>query len=116
MNSRGVRGTSINRLHLRRSLAWAVLYPHIQMISTEKVSLSYGSQRLFEDVTVKFVPGNCYGLIGANGAGKSTFLKILAGQIPPDSGTVSITPGERLAFLRQDQFAFEDEQVLKTVI
>jgi len=86
------------------------------MISTENVSLSYGSHRLFDDVSVKFVPGNCYGLIGANGAGKSTFLKILAGQIQPEKGTVNITPGERLAFLRQDQFAFDDHEVLKTVI
>lgn len=86
------------------------------MISAEKVGLSYGAHRLFEEVTIKFVAGNCYGLIGANGAGKSTFLKILAGQIVPDAGAVSITPGERLAFLRQDHFVFDDQEVLKTVI
>src|SRR4051812_24579836 len=86
------------------------------MISTEKLSLSYGGRRLFEDVNVKFVAGNCYGLIGANGAGKSTFLKILAGLESPSSGTVSITPGERLSFLRQDQFAFDEFTALKTVI
>ncbi len=86
------------------------------MIAVEKLSLSYGAHRLFEDVNIKFVPGNCYGLIGANGSGKSTFLKILAGQTPADTGTVNITPGERLAFLRQDQFAFDDKEVLKTVI
>lgn len=86
------------------------------MISTEKVSLSYGARRLFEDVSLKFVPGNTYGVIGANGAGKSTFLKILSGMIQPDTGTVSLTPGERLAYLKQDHFEFDDEQVLKTVI
>src|SRR4051794_23107259 len=86
------------------------------MISTAGVSLSYGSQKLFEDVNIKFVPGNCYGLIGANGAGKSTFLKILAGEVSPNSGTVSITPGERLAVLKQDHFQYDDFEVLKTVI
>src|SRR3954467_7203938 len=86
------------------------------MISTSGVTLSYGSQKLFTDVEIKFVPGNCYGLIGANGAGKSTFLKILAGLISPSSGSVNITPGERIAFLRQDQFEFEDVVVLKAVI
>src|SRR5471030_1664829 len=86
------------------------------MISTAEVTLAYGSHKLFTDVNIKFVPGNCYGLIGANGAGKSTFLKILAGEISPSNGVVSLTPGERLAFLRQDQFAFDDVPVLKTVI
>ena len=86
------------------------------MISTAGVSLSYGSHKLFEDVNIKFVPGNCYGLIGANGAGKSTFLKILSGENTSYTGTVSITPGERLSFLRQDHFTFDEEPVLKTVI
>ncbi|MDR3608801.1 MAG: ATP-binding cassette domain-containing protein [Oligoflexia bacterium] len=86
------------------------------MISTAGVTLSYGSHKLFEDVNIKFVPGNCYGLIGANGAGKSTFLKILSGENTSYKGTVTITPGERISFLRQDHFRFEDEQVLKTVI
>ena len=86
------------------------------MISTTGVSLSFGSQRLFDDVNIKFVPGNCYGLIGANGAGKSTFLKILSGEVTPSSGTVAITPGERLSFLRQDHFTFDDHTVLATVI
>src|ERR1041384_495684 len=86
------------------------------MISTEKVGLSFGARKLFEDVTVKFVPGNCYGLIGANGAGKSTFLKILSGEVSPSSGTVAITPGERLSFLRQDHFTFDEQTVLATVI
>jgi len=69
------------------------------MISTSGVSLSYGTHKLFEDVNIKFVPGNCYGLIGANGAGKSTFLKILSGENSSYKGTVTITPGERISFL-----------------
>jgi len=86
------------------------------MISTSGVTLSYGSHKLFEDVNIKFVPGNCYGLIGANGAGKSTFLKILSGENDSYKGVVSITPGERISFLRQDHFSFEDMPVLKTVM
>src|SRR5256885_13178233 len=86
------------------------------MIRTAGVSLSFGSRKLFEDVNIKFVPGNCYGLIGANGAGKSTFLKILSGEISPDRGTVTTMPDERLSFLRQDHFTFDDVQVLRTVI
>ncbi|MFR1708535.1 MAG: ABC-F family ATP-binding cassette domain-containing protein [Clostridium sp.] len=86
------------------------------MISTTGVSLRYGGRKLFEDVNIKFTEGNCYGLIGANGAGKSTFLKILAGDIEPNTGEVSITPGQRLAVLKQDHFAYDDEEVLKTVI
>jgi len=86
------------------------------MISTENLTLSYGTRVLFEDVTLKFTPGNCYGLIGANGSGKSTFLKILSGEIEPSHGTVSVTPGERIAILRQDHFEFDDFQVKETVI
>ncbi|OFZ19416.1 MAG: ABC transporter ATP-binding protein [Bdellovibrionales bacterium GWB1_55_8] len=86
------------------------------MISTSGVSLSYGSQKLFEDVNIKFVPGNCYGLIGANGAGKSTFLKILSGEINSDKGIVTVTPGERISFLRQDHFTFDELSVLNVVI
>ena len=86
------------------------------MISTTGVSLRYGARKLFEDVNIKFTEGNCYGLIGANGAGKSTFLKILAGDIEPNTGEVSITPGQRLAVLKQDHFAYDEEEVLKTVI
>lgn len=86
------------------------------MISTTGVSLRYGGRKLFEDVNIKFTEGNCYGLIGANGAGKSTFLKILAGDIEPNTGEVSITPGQRLAVLKQDHFAYDEEEVLKTVI
>lgn len=86
------------------------------MISTVGVSLRYGKRALFEDVNIKFTPGNCYGLIGANGAGKSTFLKILAGEIEPTSGEVIITPGERLAVLKQNHYEFDEYNVLKTVI
>ncbi|MFD2245077.1 ABC-F family ATP-binding cassette domain-containing protein [Pontibacter ruber] len=86
------------------------------MISTSNVSLSYGKRTLFEDVTIKFVPGNCYGLIGANGAGKSTFLKILAGEIDPNTGTVDIPANARLAVLKQNHFEFDEYPVLQTVI
>ncbi|KAJ48811.1 ATPase subunit of ABC transporter with duplicated ATPase domains [Clostridium tetanomorphum] len=86
------------------------------MISTNNVSLRYGARALFEDVNVKFTPGNCYGLIGANGAGKSTFLKILSGEIEPNTGEVSITPGERMAVLKQDHFQFDEFKVLDAVI
>jgi ATPase subunit of ABC transporter with duplicated ATPase domains len=77
------------------------------MISASNICLSYGKRTIFKNVNVKFTPGNCYGLIGANGAGKSTFLKILAGDSVPDKGEVSIAKGLRLAVLRQDQFAFD---------
>jgi ATPase subunit of ABC transporter with duplicated ATPase domains len=86
------------------------------MISTSNVSLSYGKRTLFEDVTIKFVPGNCYGLIGANGAGKSTFLKILSGEIDPRTGKVEIPNGMRLAVLRQNHFEFDEFPVIETVI
>lgn len=86
------------------------------MISTSNVALSFGGRKLFEDVNIKFTPGNCYGLIGANGAGKSTFLKILAGEIEPQTGTVNMNPGERLSVLKQDHFAFDEHPVLKTVL
>ena len=86
------------------------------MICTNNVTLAYGKRVLFKDVNIKFVPGNCYGLIGANGAGKSTFLKILSGDIESDSGTVSVGSRERIAVLRQDHFAFDEKAVLDTVI
>jgi len=86
------------------------------MISTSGVTLGYGQRVLFKDVNVKFLPGNCYGLIGANGAGKSTFLKILSGEITPDFGEVAVQPGQRVAVLKQNQFEFDDIEVLKTVI
>lgn len=86
------------------------------MISTANVSLRYGARKLFENVNMKFTKGNCYGLIGANGAGKSTFLKILSGELEPNTGEVIITPGERMAILKQDHFEFDESDVLKTVI
>lgn len=86
------------------------------MITTEKLSLSFGSQILFEDVDVKFTPGNCYGLIGANGAGKSTFLRCLSGQVEASSGRVLIPGDLRVSVLKQDHFAFNEERALSTVI
>ncbi len=86
------------------------------MISTSNLSLRFGKRVLFDEVNVKFSEGNCYGIIGANGAGKSTFLKILSGEIEPTTGHVDITPGKRLAVLKQDHFAFDEFQVLETVI
>ncbi|HKJ81726.1 MAG TPA: ATP-binding cassette domain-containing protein [Ignavibacteriaceae bacterium] len=86
------------------------------MISTSNISLRYGKRVLFEEVNIKFTPGNCYGIIGANGAGKSTFLKILSGEIDPSSGDVIIQPGKRLTVLKQNQFEFDEYEVLKTVI
>ena len=86
------------------------------MIAASNITLSYGKRVLFKDVNIKFTPGNCYGLIGANGAGKSTFLKILAGEIDADKGEIIVGPRERIAVLRQDQFAFDDETVFNTVI
>jgi len=86
------------------------------MITANDVALSYGKRVIFQDVNIKFTPGNCYGLIGANGAGKTTFLKILAGNFDPDHGTVSIGSRERIAVLQQDHFAFDEIKVLDTVI
>ncbi|HYG40257.1 MAG TPA: ATP-binding cassette domain-containing protein [Cytophagales bacterium] len=86
------------------------------MISVSNLSLRFGKRVLFEDVNIKFASGNCYGVIGANGAGKSTFLKILSGDIDPTTGAVSITPGERLAVLKQNHFEFDEVPVLQTVI
>ena len=86
------------------------------MISANNVTLRIGKKALFEDVNIKFTEGNCYGLIGANGAGKSTFLKILSGQLEPSKGDVSITPGQRLSFLQQDHFKYDEYSVLDTVI
>lgn len=86
------------------------------MISVKNVTLAYGKRVLFDEVNLNFVQGNCYGVIGANGAGKSTFLKILSGEIEPNKGTVEITPGERMAVLRQNQYEFDDIHVLNTVL
>lgn len=86
------------------------------MISANDVTLRMGKKALFEDVNIKFTEGNCYGVIGANGAGKSTFLKILSGRLETTSGTVTMTPGQRLSFLEQDHFKYDDQTVLDTVI
>ena len=86
------------------------------MISANNISLRVGKKALFEEVNIKFTEGNCYGLIGANGAGKSTFLKILSGQLEPTSGEIAITPGQRLSFLQQDHFKYDEYTALDTVI
>lgn len=86
------------------------------MISAQDISLQYGGRTLFQGVNIQFTSGNCYGIIGANGTGKSTFLKILSGELEPNKGTISVTPGERVAVLRQDHFAFDEYTPLTTVI
>ncbi|MEK7199799.1 MAG: ATP-binding cassette domain-containing protein, partial [Bacteroidota bacterium] len=86
------------------------------MISARNITLAYGKRVLFDEVNINFIKGNCYGVIGANGAGKSTFLKILSGEIEPNKGTVEITPGERMAVLKQNQFEFDESTVLNTVL
>ena len=86
------------------------------MITTNNVSLQFGKRVLYKDVNLKFTPGNCYGIIGANGAGKSTFLKLLSGDIEPTGGHIEITPGERLSVLQQDHYAYDDFEVLRTVM
>ena len=86
------------------------------MITVTNVNLQYGKRVLFDEVNVKFTPGNCYGIIGANGAGKSTFMKILSGEVEPTKGQVSITPGQRMSVLKQNHFEFDDFTVLDTVI
>ena len=86
------------------------------MLSANGVTVRFGKRVLFEDVNIRFAKGNCYGLIGANGAGKSTFLKVLSGELEPSKGEVAIDKGERLSVLKQDHFAFEDFTVIDTVI
>jgi len=86
------------------------------MISANNITLAYGKRVLFDEVNISFTKGNCYGVIGANGAGKSTFLKIISGEIEPNKGTIDITPGERMAVLNQNQFAFDEVTVLNTVM
>ncbi|MGL1891871.1 MAG: ATP-binding cassette domain-containing protein [Spirochaetaceae bacterium] len=86
------------------------------MISCSNISLAFGKRSLFKDVNIKFTPGNCYGLIGANGAGKSTFIKVLSGELEHDAGDIHITPGERMAVLAQDHFAYDEHTVMNTVI
>lgn len=94
----------------------SIIKERLIMISTSGITLRFGKRALFEDVNVKFLPGNCYGLIGANGAGKSTFLKILSGEVDSTSGDVILTPGERIGVLKQDHFEFEESEVLNTVM
>ena len=86
------------------------------MITVTKVSLRYGERKLFDDVNLKFTPGNCYGVIGANGAGKSTFLNILSGELEPNTGEVSVLPGMRVSVLKQDHYEYDENQVIQTVI
>lgn len=86
------------------------------MLAAHDIRLQFGGRTLFDDVNLKFMPGNCYGIIGANGAGKSTFLRILSGEQSPTAGRIEIGPGERMAVLKQNHFAFEEEEVLRTVI
>ncbi|MEY4886484.1 MAG: hypothetical protein RL151_1793 [Bacteroidota bacterium] len=86
------------------------------MLAARNITLAYGKRVLFDEVNISFTKGNCYGVIGANGAGKSTFLKILSGEIEPNKGTIDITPGERMAVLRQNQFEFDEMTVLNTVL
>ncbi|MBQ7680073.1 MAG: ATP-binding cassette domain-containing protein, partial [Butyrivibrio sp.] len=81
------------------------------MIQANNVTLRVGKKALFEDVNIKFTEGNCYGIIGANGAGKSTFLKILSGQLETTNGDVSVTTGERISFLEQDHFKYDEQEV-----
>ncbi len=91
-------------------------FKRFKMISANNVTYRIGKKALFEDVNIKFTEGNCYGLIGANGAGKSTFLKILSGEIEPSKGEIAITPGQRLSVLEQDHFKYDDYKVLDTVV
>ena len=86
------------------------------MITVTDVSLNFSGQSLFKDVNLKFTPGNCYGIIGANGAGKSTFLKILSGELEPSTGDVAIDPNCRMSVLKQDHFAYDAYTVLDTII
>src|SRR5690554_2867775 len=86
------------------------------MLTVSNLSLRFGKRVLFDEVNVKFTSGNCYGVIGANGAGKSTFLKILSGDIEPQTGSVSVAPGKRMAVLKQDHFAYEEYPVMEVVL
>ena len=86
------------------------------MISANNISLRFGKRVLFDQVNIKFIGGNCYGVIGANGSGKSTFLKILAGDIDANSGNITIDPGKRMAVLRQNHYEFDEVPVLNTVM
>ena len=97
-------------------LKWANFAARFTMLNVSNVSLRYGKRVLFEDVNLKFTPGNCYGIIGANGAGKSTFLKIISGEIEPNSGSIDMEKGKRMAVLKQNHFEFDEIPVLQTVL
>ena len=86
------------------------------MINVMNLGISFGGQKLFEGVNLRFAPGNCYGVIGANGAGKSTFLRILSGDLDPNKGEVSVSPGMRMSVLKQDHYQYDGVEVLETVI
>ena len=86
------------------------------MLSARNITLAYGKRVLFDEVNINFIKGNCVGIVGANGAGKSTFLKILSGDIEPNKGTVEIGKNERMSFLKQNQFEFDEQTVLNTVL
>ena len=86
------------------------------MLNVNGVTVRFGKRVLFEDVNIKFTKGNCYGIIGANGAGKSTFLKVLSGELEPSKGDVTIDKGERISILKQDHFAFDEYTVIDTVL
>lgn len=101
---------------LKACVTFLIMEEKVYMITVNNVGLQYGDKKLFEEVNIKFTPGNCYGVIGANGAGKSTFLKVLSGDVEPQVGNVSIGDGERLAFLKQNHFGYEEHQVLQTVM
>lgn len=101
---------------MQRGLAPILIKRGKSLITVNDVSLQFPDRKLFDDVNIKFTPGNCYGLIGANGAGKSTFLKILAGDIQPSTGSITLGPNERMAVLKQNHFDFEEYTVLETVI
>ena len=112
----GIRAACVNHGDHPCGFYFSPKESRASMISANNVALAYGKRVIFKDVNIKFIPGNCYGLIGANGVGKSTFLKILAGELEADKGEISVGPGERIAMLRQDHFAFDEQSVFNTVM
>lgn len=111
-----LKNNRIKKIRLSELAKVLLMEEMTHMINVSNVSLRFGDKKLFEDVNLKFTPGNCYGLIGANGAGKSTFIKVLSGEVEPQSGNISLSSGERMAVLKQDHFAYEDQEVLDTVL
>src|SRR5690606_28959046 len=104
--------------HCLNPISFRNFAPNLQkyMLTVSNLSLQFGKRILFDDVNIMFTKGNCYGIIGANGAGKSTFLKILTGQQDPTTGSISLEPGKRMSVLEQDHFAYDDLTVLETVL